>query len=317
MTTNSTVPMSGAPVSSTSRPLSAWSRWWFTPEAPLNLGICRALFFGAQFIYHLSTRFPDWASVPPSLNRPVWIFEKLHLPVLSTTGLLIFEVAWKVSLLLACFGLFTRVATAVAAIGALYLLGLPFNFGKVYHLASIIIFTSSILAFSRCGDAFSIDALIRRKRGLPHPPPSGEYRWPVRMVWVLMSVLFFNAGMAKAIRGPIFDWIFSENMAILMTQRHYMNQNALPALNWGLFIAKHPILYMTFAASSILGEVFCFLALFIRYPYRLALPLMLLSMQIGIGLLMRVWFTPYMVVYLFWIPWGNIVRRFSSGKPSN
>lgn len=312
MTTDSTLVMPAAVDASTadttSKPASAWKRWWFTPESPLNLGICRALFFGAEFIYHLPVRFDEWATVPQQLWRPVWIFERLHIPVLPTTALLITEILWKAALLLSCLGLFTRFATAIAALGALYLLGLPFNFGKVYHLASIIIFTSTILAFSRCGDGFSLDALIRRKRGLAPPAPSGEYRWPVRMVWVLMSILFFNAGMAKAIRGPFWTWIFSENMAVLMTQRHYMNQNALPPLNWGLFIAKHPILYCTFAGSSILAEMFCFLALFVRYPWRLILPLTLLSMQLGIGLLMRVWFTPYMVVYLFWIPWGDIVR---------
>src|SRR4051794_2995622 len=243
------------------RQSSAWHRWWFTPEAPLNLAICRVLFFALEFLYHLPIRFDAWGDVPKALFRPVWIFEKLHLPILPTSGLLIAEIVWKAAMFLACIGLFTRVATAVAAIGALYLLGTPFNFGKVYHLASIIIFTMSILAFSRCGDALSVDALIHRKRGLAPPAPSGEYRWPVRMVWVLMAVLFFNAGMAKAIRGPAWTWVFSENMGILMTQRYYMNANALPPLDWGLFIAKHKFLYVTFAAGSILAETFCFLAL--------------------------------------------------------
>jgi hypothetical protein len=65
---------------------------------------------------------------------------------------------------------------------------------------------------------------------------------------------------------------------------------------------------MTFAAGSILAEVFCFVALFVRYPWRLVPPMALLGMQVGIGLLMNVWFTPYMIVYLFWVPWGDIVR---------
>jgi hypothetical protein len=292
-----------------------WNRWWFTPESPTNLAICRILFFAAEFLYHLPVRFDAWGDVPKSLFKPVWIFERLHIPILPSTGLLAAEIAWKVAMLCACLGLFTRVATAVAAIGALYLLGTPFNYGKVYHLASIIIFTSSILAFSRCGDALSIDALIRRKRGLPAPQPSAEYRWPVRMVWVLMAVLFFNAGMAKAIRGPFFTWIFSENMAILMTQRHYMNADSMPPLNWGLFIAKHKPLYAFFAGTSLLAEIFCFLALFVRNPWRLVLPFTLFSMQLGIGLMMRVWFTPFMVVYLFWVPWGDIWDRYIAKKP--
>jgi hypothetical protein len=284
-----------------------WDGWWYKPEAPLNLGVCRVLFFGAELVYHANVHFKDWGTVPGSLFQPVWIFERLHLPVLPTTGLLVAEVVWKLAMLCAFVGLFTRVATVVSAVGALYLLGVPFNYGKVYHLASIIIFTMSILAFSRCGDALSIDAWLRRRRGLASPAPSGEYRWPVRMVWVMMAALFFNAGMAKVLRGPVWTWITSENMAVLMTQRHYMNTNSMPVLTWGLFVAKHPTLYMTFAASSIAAEVFCFVALFLRNPLRLAVPLSLLAMQIGIGLMMRVWFTPYMVVYLFWVPWGDVI----------
>jgi hypothetical protein len=289
------------------RPASRWDRWWFTPEAPLNLGVCRVLFFGAELVYHAQAHFKDWGGIPAALFQPVWIFERLHLPILPTTGLLVAEVVWKLAMLLAFVGLFTRAATVVSALGALYLLGVPFNYGKVYHLASIIIFTMTILAFSRCGDALSIDALLRRRRGLAPPALSGEYRWPVRMVWVMMATLFFNAGMAKVLRGPVWTWITSENMPVLMTQRHYMNANSMPLLNWGLFIAKHPALYMLFAAGSIVAETFCFVALFLRNPWRLLVPLSLLGMQVGIGLMMRVWFTPYMVVYLFWVPWGDVI----------
>lgn len=293
---------------------SRWKRWWFAPESPLNLAICRILFFGAELLYHAQIHFWQWGDVPRSLLKPVWIFERGHLPILPSSALLVMEVVWKLALVCACVGLFTRTAMVISAAGALYLLGVPFNFGKVSHLASIIIFTMGILAFSRSGDALSVDALIRRKRGLPPPAPSGEYRWPVRMVWVLMSVLFFAAGMAKIIRGGL-DWALSENMAILLVQRHYMNDNSLPPLDWGLFIASHKPLYVTFAAASVLIETFCFLALFMKNPWRLILPLSLLGMQLGIGLLMRVWFTPFMIVYLFWVPWGDIVR-WLQGRPA-
>ncbi|MDB5295795.1 MAG: putative rane protein [Phycisphaerales bacterium] len=296
-----------ADLATTALPLSRWGRWWFAPESPLNLGICRVLFFGAEFLYHLPVRFDAWGGVPGALFRPVWIFERLHVSVLPTTALLVVEIIWKLSLLLACIGLLTRAATAVAAVGALYLIGVTFSFGKVFHVGSIIVFTMGILAFSRSGDGLSVDALLRRRRGLPPAAPSGEYRWPVRMVWVLVSVLFFNAGMAKVIRGGL-DWVTSENMAVLMTQRHYMNADSLPALNWGLFVSQHRPLYVLFAAASVLAEVFCFLALFVRYPWRLVLPAILFGMQIGIGLFMRVWFTPYMIVYLFWVPWGDVAR---------
>ena len=111
-------------------------------------------------------------------------------------------------------------------------------------------------------------------------------------------------------------WVFSENFSILLVQRHY--QTSLPPLDWGLWIAKHPILYQGAAAGTIFVELFLFLALFSR-RLRWVMPWMLLGMQLGIGLLMRVWFTPYMFVYLFWIPWdrvlGWVVARVDRAQP--
>ena len=289
-----------------------WRRWWFEPESPLNLGVCRLLFFGLLFQHVTFQSRPvyHWASIPAGFIRPVWLFEKLNLQVASPSVLLGVEIAWKVSLLLSCVGLFTRVSTLVAAALTLYMIGVPYNYGKVDHMTAILVFTTGILALSRCGDAVSLDRLIRRRRDPSPVPPSGEYRWPVRMVWVLMSVLFFNAGMAKVIRGGL-PWVTSDNFAVLLVQRHYMTST--PALDWGLWIAKHPLLFKSFAAGSILAELFLFLALFSR-RLRRVLPWALLAMQVGIGLLMRVWFTPYMYVYLFWVPWNKVIARLTAAR---
>ena len=289
-----------------------WRRWWFEPESPLNLGVCRLLYFGLLFQHVTFQTRPvsHWATIPPGFIRPVWLFAKLHLHVAPPSVLLGLEIAWKASLLLSCVGLFTRVSTVVAAALTLYMIGVPYNYGKVDHMTAILVFTTGILALSRCGDAVSLDRLIRKRRDPSPPAPSGEYRWPVRMVWVLMSVLFFNAGMAKVLRGGL-PWVTSDNFAVLLVQRHYMTST--PALDWGLWIAKHPLLFKTFAAGSILAELFLFLALFSR-RLRWVLPWSLLAMQVGIGLLMRVWFTPYMYVYLFWVPWDKVFARLTAGR---
>jgi hypothetical protein len=147
--------------------------------------------------------------------------------------------------------------------------------------------------------------MVRRRRGQAPPAPSGEYRWPVRMAWVLMSTLFFAAGMAKVIHGRL-AWVTSDNFAILLVQRHYLT--SLPTLDWGKFIAHHPLLYRTAAAGSIAAELGLCLALFNR-RLRAVLPWALLGMQVGIGLFMRVWFWPYFVCYIFWVPWDRVLPR--------
>jgi hypothetical protein len=209
-----------------------------------------------------------------------------------------------VSLLLSCVGLLTRVSTLAAFALGLYLMGLPYNFGKTDHTTALLVFLMGILALSWSGDAWSVDAWLRRKRKRRFPPPSsGEYRWPVRAAWLTMAVVFFAAGMAKLMQGGL-AWVTSEHFEISLVQRYY-DPNP-PTVTWGLTIAQHPWLARTFAAGSILAELSLPLALLNR-RLRRVLPWVLLAMQIGIGVLMNVWFTRFFFAYLFWVPWDRVV----------
>ena len=282
-----------------------WRRWWFEPERPDNLGLCRLLFFGLLAAYYLPVSHAGWGSVPSSFRNPIWLFERLHLPIPREAMLHVLVLVWKASLLLSCVGLLTRVSTAVAFALGFYLIGVPYNFGKTDHMTALVVWTMLVLALSWCGHAWSVDAwLWRRRTGAPRPP-SGEYRWPVRAAWVTMATIFFAAGMAKVIQGGP-AWVFSEHMEISLVQRYY-DVTAPPPLDWGLRVARTPWLARSMAAGSVLLELAAPLALFSR-RLRRVLPWMLLAMQVGIGLLMDVWFTRFMFVYLFWVPWDKLAR---------
>jgi hypothetical protein len=285
-----------------------WRRWWFEPEWPDNLGLCRLVFFGLLLAYYLPVSHVGWGSVPASFRNPIWLFERLHLPILPDHALAVLVVAWKVALAMACVGMLTRLSTALALLLGVYLIGLPYNFGKTDHMTAIVVWTMLVLALSRCGDAWSVDAWMRRRQAGDVPAQgrvrSGEYRWPVRAVWVVMATIFFTAGMAKVIQGGP-GWVFSDNMAISLVQR-YFDVSAPPTLDWGLRVAQHPWLAKSMAAGSLLLELSAPLALFSR-RLRRVIPWMLLAMQIGIGVLMNVWFTRFFFAYVFWVPWGRIV----------
>ena len=285
-----------------------WNRFWFEPVAPDNLGFCRLLFYGILLVYFAVVHFDGWASIPRSFYAPVWPFEKLHIPIVPDPYMGLVAALWKASLFLACVGFCTRVSTAIAFVLGAYLIGVPYNFGKTDHMTAIVVFTLGFLALARSGDAWSVDAFIRRRfRGLPPPGRSGEYRWPVRAVWLTMALVFFAAGMSKVIKGGP-AWVFSQHMEISLVQRFY-DPNP-PAVRLGLWIGQHPAAARTMAAASLLGELLFPLALFSRRA-RGVLPPLLLAMQLGIGVLMNVWFWPFMYCYLFWVPWDRIL----SGRP--
>jgi hypothetical protein len=263
------------------------------------------VFFGLLLAYYLPVSHVGWGSVPLSWRDPIWIFERLHLPFVSDRALSVLVPVWKVSLLLSCVGLATRVSTVVAFVVGSYLVALPYNFGKTDHMTALVLFAIGILTLSRCGDAWSVDALIRRRMGRAAPAASGEYRWPVRMVWLTMAVVFFAAGMAKVMQGGL-AWVFSDHFAISLVQQHYSLDP--PGVKWGLFVARHAWMAHLLAAGAVVLELAAPLALFSRRLRWVLWPSLLL-MQVGIGVLMNVWFTRFMFVYVFWVPWSELIPR--------
>jgi hypothetical protein len=219
----------------------------------------------------------------------------------------VFAIAWKLSLLLACLGLFTRFSTIVAFVLGTYLVGLFNSYGKIEHEAIPPIFIMGILAVSRCGHGFSLDALLRNRRKEPPIGPSGEYRWPVRAVWVLLAIMFFDAGTAK-LRVSGLNWAWGQGFSLLMLSR-YFDPNP-PPLKVGLFIANHVWLARMMGVGSLLVETLFPLALFTRWG-RWFFPAAAFAMQMGIGLVMNIWFIHFLGAYLFWVPWDRLAQRLA------
>jgi len=272
----------------------------FRPASATDLGVCRALFFLGVLIFYAPADLSNWAFVPRVYWRAVWLFRVLHLSLLTPIHLKILVWCWLLSLACASLGAVTRISTFVAFTLGLYVLGLPHNFGKVGHGEPVLIFTMLILAISRCGDAFSIDAGLRRPRG----QCSGEYTWPIRAVWVLMSIVFFSAGATKLIRSGL-GWITSDNLQILLLAHHAALKTPLSLLGWRL--AQHPQLCRVVAGCSVGLELTFPLALLSRRLRTVLIPAVIV-MQIGIGIAMGVYFTQFLLCYLFWVPWSRMIR---------
>ena len=128
------------------------------PDEYIYASISRSLAeTGQPLVRASSTHFP-------ALLQPIWLFDRFRLPVLGVGALQVVQAVWKLSLACACIGLYTRTSMAVAAILGTYLLGLGHNFGQTYHFDAILVIAFWILAFSRAGDGWSIDAMRRTAR---------------------------------------------------------------------------------------------------------------------------------------------------------
>lgn len=292
--------------------VSAWQRFWFDPAPAGDLGLSRLLFFGGLSLIYLTHDFSPWATVSPAHWQPIWLFERPQLPVLPATGLEVVQAVWKLSLLTSCAGLFTRVSMPVAAVLGTYLLGLPHNFGKIHHFDAAIVLACWVLAFSRAGDACSLDRLMRagRRAAGTHPAPDAEYRWPGQLVLVTLSLVFFAAAIAKLRRSGL-EWVFSDHMAILLKRSHYHVSGADPLVSWGGAIAAHAWLARSFAAGALAIELAYPLALFSR-ALRLPLVLSGIGLILGIRLLMGPTFEGLLLLNVFWVPWLELGRSLRS-----
>jgi hypothetical protein len=278
-----------------------WNDFWFAPGSPVTLGLCRALFFGLLFLWMVTHDFSPWGAYSQVFWMPIWLFDTFHLPKLPASAIVVIQALWKCALLLSAVGLWTRVATTTAFVLGVYLMGLPHNFGQTQHFDTLVVFVTGAMAVSRAGDAVSIDALLARRRGrTPASDDLWEYTWPIRFVWVAMSLIFCAAGISK-LRHSGLAWIFSDNLSLLLLRQQYHLSDGEPLTNWGIWVANHPLVVKTMAASSVAIETLFPLVLFSRIARFVLVPAGL-AFLIGIRMLMGPTFEQFMICYVFWAP---------------
>jgi uncharacterized membrane protein YphA (DoxX/SURF4 family) len=132
---------------------------------------------------------PAWAWHPQSFHV---VFDAYPFSP-ATTEVLFW--LWFASLLSTAAGFLTRLSSFVAALLTVFFSLVVFDFaGRTGHnTVFLFIWVVLVLPFSRCGDALSIDAW-RKKVTVE---PSGEYRWPIRTIWVFFGLVFFAGGVSK------------------------------------------------------------------------------------------------------------------------
>jgi hypothetical protein len=281
----------------------AWMRFWFEPSTAIDLGVSRLLFFSGVLVMYGTVDFSAWGAVSRSFWMPLPAFAAFRLQPVGPAGLAVLETTWRLALLTSAVGLRTSASTFVAFVLGFYLLGLPHNFGHTFHFDATLVIAMGIMACARAGDAWSVDALLARRR---NPPASGDYTWPVRAVWVATALVFLAAGLAKLRYGGL-EWIWSSNLSIVLTRAAYHVSDADPITRLGLEIAGHEWLSRTVAAATLIVELGFVLALLSRTARAIMVPAAF-AMLIGIRVLMGPTFGGFLIVNVFWVPWEPVLE---------
>jgi hypothetical protein len=279
-----------------------WMRFWFEPSSPVDLGCARLLFFAGVLLMYVTTDFSAWGRVSAAFWFPMPAFQALHLKPLGINGLAALQVIWRLALVASAIGFHSRTSMWTSFVLGFYLLGLPHNFGHTYHFDALLVIAMGVLACSRAGDAWSVDAVANKRPSTM----SGDYTWPIRAVWLAMSLVFLAAGLAKLRYGGI-EWVFSPNMSIVLNRAAYHVSDADPITKLGLVVAGHPWIASAIAGSAVVVELGFVTALFSRKARMFFVPAAFL-MLIGIRVLMGPTFGGFLVANVFWVPWSRVIE---------
>jgi len=280
----------------------AWTRFWFSPSRPDDLGVARMLFFTGLLAMYGLIDFSGWGTVSRAFWMPMPLFGVLHLPPAGPAALAVIRQVWLLALAASAIGFHTRPSMLVAFLLGTYLLGLPHNFGHTFHFDATLVIAMGILACSRAGDAWSLDAALGGKRKVA---VSGEYTWPIRAIWVAMSLVFFAAGLAKLRHGGL-EWMTSDNLAIVLNRAAYHVSDADPIGGLGLAIARHEWVSRFVASATVLVELGFAAALFWRSARLFFVPAAF-GMLVGIRVLMGPTFGGFLILNVFWVPWSAVL----------
>lgn len=288
-------------------------QFFFAAEDARGLGICRLLFFLWLFLFYLpvvdgyhAQDVAAFAEVGSVFWQPVFPFSFLGLPPPAHPWVDWVSGLWKLSLLTAALGLWSRVSMTIACLLGAYVLALPFQYGKISHNTGPVLLTLGILMLSRAGDACSVDAWLRGRRGAQPPAPSGEYRWPIRFVWVVLAVVYLSAAVSK-LRLIGFAYLDPDTLAGMLRQRIFA-WNSRPWTTWGWDLADRPWLCSLLGGAILCGELGFATVLWSRWARRLLVPGMLLG-HLGIAALLGPRFFQFAALYLFFVPWQRLLPR--------
>src|SRR5678815_424266 len=98
------------------------------------------------------------------------------------------------SLLLSTAGFLTPFSTKTSLLLVAFYQGLLRSFGHFNHDEMIAIYFLVVLAFTPCGDAFSIDSRIERTKT---DRPAFAYAYPILLMQLLLAWAYFSSALIK------------------------------------------------------------------------------------------------------------------------
>lgn len=283
----------------------------FEPATADALGMWRAFTCGWLLVALLFIDLVQFGLLPEAVYQPVSLFRIFNLPQVEYATLRILYWVWVGVLVLACVGAGSRISVPVAALIGFILLGVMNNYGKIHHSYNLPMMLLFVLAFSRCGEGFSLDALIGRRPA--HCGSDPDYGWPLALGRIAFAVLMGLGGLSKIFGNWIppdldaFEFLFARGIAIAELKGFSMS----PLTLW---FANNGLLAMVAAYIAMVLELAAPIALFRGGLVRFVIVGGLLGMQVFNALVLGIHINvPWLAGYVVFLPLDALSARWRLG----
>ena len=195
-------------------------------------------------------------------------------------------------------GAFTRTAFALTSLGV-FAWAILYTTRTTYHTVCALLVTLLCLLWSRWGDAWSADTVLRRRRVARAEPQ--EYGYTVWMPGLVLGVIFAAAAFAK-LRESGFAWILNGTV-----KYHFLSDSGQAMVDWGLQLGRHHWLAVLLSFGAIAIESLVIVgALSRRYFYRFVAGAAAFALLSGFSLLQGLFWPGWWILLLSFLPWHLI-----------
>jgi hypothetical protein len=304
--------------------VTRWQRYWFaeggrSSAAVLRIAIAASVLLTLRQLATLSTvHIPG----PAALYRPIGIWMIFgHLVPPSSLVIALWVAAIGASALM-FVGLFSRASTAVSFVASLALASASFSSSATWsHQYNVVFLAQLAFLGARGGDTLSLDAVIRRLRGLPALDVPRGYQWSIRLVQLAVALMFAGAAFHKLLHGQFtLRWALSDNLRHQLLVRYDLAGLPRPAVaDW---IIDDVWRFRTAAVLNLISQATPILACFlVRRPVLRALCGGFFVLEtVALGLVVNLWNWHWLPLVAAFIDWdrlvGLVVRRPAAAPPA-
>jgi hypothetical protein len=289
--------------------VSRWQRYWFGDGGRTSVAILR-IAIAASTLLSLALLDNPVSTHAMPFYRPVgiWMIAGHNAPPPMLVKAL-FVVAWA-STGMMLVGLFSRTSHAISCVTAIALAALSFSTSRSWsHQYNVVFLASIAFIGARGGDVLSLDALIRRKRGLPPLNLPNAYQWSIRLVQLAVALMFAGACFHKFLHAHFtLRWALSDNLRHQLLVRYDLaNLPRPPLVDW---LIDDPWRYKTAAVLNLISQALPMAAVFLmkRPILRAIAGSFFVTETIALGLVVDLWNPHWLPLAAAFIDWDRLFR---------